>query len=720
MKQVLQDVQSGELLLEEIPCPEAPAGQLLIRTTRSLISSGTERSAVDFARGNYISKIKQKPEKVQQVLAKLRTDGVGPTLQAVRAKLEQPLTLGYSNVGEVIAVGAGVTNFSVGDRVVSNGNHAEIVSVPEKLCAKIPGSVSDEQAVFTVIASIALHGIRLLKPTLGERVSVVGLGLVGLVAVQLLRNHGVKVIGFDFVPERLDLAREFGATAIDLSTGVDPIESARAFSQGIGVDAALVTAATKDDGELMHQVAESCRARGRIVLTGVTGLALRRSDFYEKELDFKVSCSYGPGRYDPSYEFEGNDYPISYVRWTEQRNFAAILELLEEQSLNFNPLISKRVPFIQAGSAYDALSDKHSIGILLEYPSDRSVEELRKNVVAVSAPRSSQDNLICAAIGAGNFAKHTLFPILSDSGAKLSWVASQRGINATLAAKKFGFEKSTTEINAPLNDEAVNAVVISTRHDTHARFVTDALRARKSVFVEKPLCIEPSELEEIESVYQAEVLPEERQRPILMVNFNRRFSPLTELISQKISERQSPLALTFTCNAGPIPAEHWVHDPQQGGGRLVGEVCHFIDLLYFLVGAPIRRISGFKTSQEGVADLEDTLSLTLSFEDGSIGNINYFANGSKKLAKERLSVFNEGRVLELLNFKELRAYGFRGFKGKKLMSQDKGHGNALNSFLTAVKEGKDSPISYQSLVHSTRATFAALQSIREEHCVEVM
>ncbi|HID74687.1 MAG TPA: dehydrogenase, partial [Planctomycetaceae bacterium] len=645
MKQLVQDLKSGETRLENVPVPTVGTGQLLVRATRSLISPGTERMLVEFGRAGWLAKARQQPDKVRQVLEKIRTDGLGPTLQSVRARLEEPMPLGYSNVGRVLQVGAGVTDFQPGDRVVSNGPHAEVVIVPKHLTARIPDSVSDEEAAFTVLGAIALQGIRLIRPTLGESIAVFGLGLIGLLGVQILRAHGARVIGFDFDPQRVDLARGFGARAEDLSRGIDPVAAAMAFTGNVGVDGVLVAAAT-DSHELMHQAAQMCRKRGRLVLTGVTGLNLRRSDFYEKELTFQVSCSYGPGRYDPAYEQEGHDYPIGFVRWTEQRNFQAVLELLREGRLGVGPLVSQRVPFEDAPRAYDAIADKSVIGVILTY----SAAEADKGqdgwprVVEHHGFRRPAEAAVCAVIGAGGFTRRTLLPALAKAGARLKWVASRKGLSAAAAARKFHIEKSTTETSRIFEDDEVNAVVIATRHDSHARLVVEALRAGKSVFVEKPLCLSAGELEQIIQAYQqAQVEP---RPPILMVGYNRRFAPLVHSLRQLLAGRQAPLAMIFTCNAGPLAADHWIHDPAAGGGRIVGEACHFIDLLHFLADqSPIVRVAALRHGPDEPANLNDTVSVTLRMADGSLGQINYFANGSKRYPKERLEVFCDGRVL---------------------------------------------------------------------------
>jgi len=720
VQQIIQQLRGGETLLVHVAAPRVKPGHLLVQTTRSLISAGTERMLVEFGRAGYLAKARQQPEKVRQVVDKVRTDGLGATVQSVRAKLDQPLPMGYCNVGRVLEVGDGVEGFRPGDRVASNGHHAEVVMVPKHLAARIPDGVTDDEACFTVVGAIALQGIRLLSPTLGETVGVFGLGLIGLLAVQILKAHGARVIGFDFDGERVDLARRYGAEAENLALGTDPVEAARAFTGELGVDGVLVTAATKSH-ELMHQAAQMCRQRGRIVLTGVTGLHLARSDFYEKELTFQVSCSYGPGRYDPRYEEMGQDYPVGFVRWTEQRNFEAVLELMREERLSTAGLISQRVPLAHVEAAYDAVAAKSAIGVMLTYPDARTPEArqaLTARVVRHHPPRARADAVVCGLIGAGNFAQQKIFPALVKAGARLKWVATSTGLSGSTAARKFAIEQSTTDVRRVLDDREVNAAVIATRHDTHASLVVGAIETGKSVFVEKPLCLTRGELERIsQAVHEAD----ERgpNRPILMVGYNRRFAPLATRLRSRLGSRKRPLAMTLTCNAGSVPPDHWVQDPAVGGGRIVGEACHFIDLLQFLAGeSPITQVTAMRLGPEGAANPGDTVSITLRFADGSLGQINYFANGARSYPKESLSVFGEGRVLHLDNFRRLHGYGCRG-ANRKSWTQDKGHVAGFHAFVEAVRTGAPSPIPWESIANTSKATFAVLEAIERETTIDI-
>ncbi|SDY64152.1 bi-domain-containing oxidoreductase [Nitrosomonas sp. Nm58] len=701
MKQILQNLKTGSTEVAEIPSPRVNSGQLLIRTSRSLISAGTERMLVDFGKANPIEKARQQPDKVRMVVDKIKTDGLMPTLDAVRNKLEQPLPLGYCNVGTVLEVGKGVEGFTVGERIASNGKHAEVVSVPVNLCARIPDSVSDEAAAFTVIGAIALQGIRLVQPTLGEAVVVTGLGLIGQIAVQLLRAHGCRVLGIDFDPAKLEMAKSFGAEVVNLSAGEDPIQAAERFSRGRGVDAVLVTAATKSS-EPMHQAALMCRKRGRIVLVGVTGLELSRDDFFKKELTFQVSASYGPGRYDPNYEEKGQDYPVGFVRWTEQRNFEAVLDMLADGRLNVEPLISHHFAINEAGKAYELIaSAAPSMGILLQYPTveEKPEADLRRQTVALSSqrqPLSQQTKASIAFIGSGNYSTAVLIPAFKETGARMKVVASSGGVSGVHAGRKYGFEETTTATDDVFTDPEINTVVITTRHDSHANLVCKALLAGKHVFVEKPLCLTLEELEEIEATHAR--LEEQGKAPSVMVGFNRRFSPHVQKIKSLLTSVSGPKSFVMTVNAGAIPGDHWTQDKEIGGGRIIGEGCHFIDLLRYLAGTPI--VAHTRMTMDSANS--DTVSLQLGFADGSIGTVHYFANGCKAFPKERLEVFAAGRVLQLDNFRKLTGYAWPGFKNMNLWSQDKGQKACSAAFVKAVSDGGIAPIPFAEIVEVSR------------------
>lgn len=678
------------------PAPGCPHHSVVVRSCTSLISPGTERMLIDFGKANWIEKARQQPEKVRMVLERVKTDGVLATIESVRAKLDQPVALGYSNAGVVLEVGPDVTEFGPGDRVASNGSHAEVVSVPKNLCAKIPEGVTDDAAAFAVVAAIALQGIRLAAPTLGETFVVSGLGLIGLITVQLLRAHGCRVLGIDFDARKLNIAQSFGGEAVDLSAGEDPVTSAERFSRGRGVDAVIITASTKSN-EPVHQAALMCRKRGRIVLVGVTGLELARDDFYKKELSFQVSCSYGPGRYDPAYEQGGRDYPCAHVRWTAQRNFEAVLDMMADGRLDVAPLITHRFPFSRVLEAYELLSsDQFYLGILLEYGQDAPVEQLTARAIPLRAPdKRTPAKGALGFIGAGSYAAKILIPAFKEAGASLVSVASNGGVHAAHAGRKFGLEQATTDTTALICDPRIDTVVIATRHDSHATLVCDAFRAGKNVFVEKPLALTSEQVDEIEAVYRS--LP---RSPLLMVGFNRRFSPHAVRARQLAAAMKGPKSFIYTVNAGTIPADHWTQDASIGGGRIAGEACHFIDLIRFLAASSITRVSTLR-------QLADTVTINLSFEDGSIGAVHYFATGHKSFPKERLEIFGAGRIIAIDNFRKMRAGGCPGFSKMNLWNQNKGATEMAAAFITAIRAGTPSPIPFHELIEVSRATIAA-------------
>ncbi len=703
MLQVLQNLASGETLVADVPAPQVVRGTLLVTTRASLVSAGTERMLVDFSRAGWIDKARQQPEKVRQVLDKVRTDGPFATLEAVRSKLDQPLALGYCNAGVVQEVGAGVEGFAVGDRVVSNGPHAEIVRVGKNLCARIPEGVSDEAAAFTVPGAIGLQGVRLAQPTLGECFVVTGLGLIGLLTVQLLRAHGCRVLGIDFDAGKLALAQRFGAEVCDLARGEDPVARAMAFSGGRGVDGVIVTAATQSS-EPIAQAARMCRKRGRIVLVGVTGLELNRADFYEKELTFQVSCSYGPGRYDTAYEQQGNDYPIGFVRWTEQRNFEAVLAMLAEGKLDVAPLVSHRFAVQDAARAYEVLvNERSALGIVLQYAGAPASAGERRIALGPAPSVAASGEAVVAMIGAGNYGSRVLIPALRHAGARLDTLVTSAGVSGVHHGRKAGFAYASTDVetDAFANPRA-NAIVVATRHDTHARYAAQALRAGKHVFVEKPLALTVEELAQIEQAHAA------APGRLLMVGFNRRFAPLVTRMKALLDAVAAPKAMVYAVNAGAIPPEHWTQNRDIGGGRIIGEACHFIDLLRFLAGAPIES----HTVVPMRVQPPDTVTISLRFTDGSVGTVHYFANGYNVLAKERIEVFAGGRVLQLDNFRVLRAYGWPGFARQWLWRQDKGQQACIAAFVDAVRCGGNAPIAFAELVEVARVSIATEEAVR--------
>jgi predicted dehydrogenase len=702
VKQILQHLRSGQIELADVPCPLVRPGHLLVHTSVSLISPGTERMLVEFGQAGLIGKARSQPERVRQVLSKIRTDGVMPTLEAVFSRLDEPLPLGYCNVGTVLEVGAGVDGFAPGDRVVSNGAHAEVVCVPATLAARVPADVDDEIASFTVLGAVALNGIRLLEPTFGESVAVVGLGLLGMLAAQLLRAHGCRVIGIDVNPARCEMARALGCDVV--SSGGDPVGAARTFSRGRGVDAVLITASAQSD-EIIHQAAQMSRKRGRVVLVGVIGLNLMRADFYEKELSFQVACSYGPGRYDPQYEGSGRDYPLPFVRWTVARNFEAVLDSLASGAVDVRPLISSRHAHRDAAAAYDAVvNDATSLGVVLSYPpAPPSTEAVVRLQPAASTPALPSRPTV-GVIGAGQFARQVLLPAIKATNAVVRSVASAGGVTSLHSGRATQAEEATTDYRHVLDAADINTVFIATRHDSHARMVGEALAAGKHVFVEKPLAIDSAGLDLVCRAHA------EHPDRLLMVGFNRRFAPHAVAARRLLNGRAEPVALQITVNAGELPANHWANDPAVGGGRIIGEGCHFIDLALFLVGSPIvavQAVEMFSGAAHG-----DSLSINLTFADGSIATIAYWANGPRSYPKERVEIFSSGRVLVIENWRALRAYDWRG-AARMRMRQDKGHRAQVEQFIERVAKGGPPLIPFDELCLVTAASIAAVRSSRE-------
>lgn len=706
MLQIIQDIKKGDTILEEIPAPIVRGGHVLIKTHRSLVSLGTEKMLVEFGKGNLISKARQQPEKVKQVLDKIKTEGLMPTLQAVFNKLDEPLPLGYCNAGEIIGLGEGVSEFSIGDRVASNGHHAEIVCVPKNLVARIPDNVTYEEASFTVIGSIGLQGIRLVNPTMGETVVVIGLGLIGLITAELLLANGCEVIGFDFDHKKIAIANEKGIKAF-LANDSDVVKTVESITRGIGADAVIITASTKSN-DVISQAAQMSRKKGRIVLVGVIGLDIQRADFFKKELSFQVSCSYGPGRYDEDYEQKGIDYPLGYVRWTEKRNFETVLNGISKKLLNVQPLITERVLLEDYLQIYNSMGG-NSIASILEYPVHSAIMD---KTVSVKQYVSKPANGVLGIVGAGNFTKMTVMPALKNAGVHYKYISSAGGLTAKALAKKYGFEFSTTDYKQILADPEVDLVMITTRHNLHAKMVEEALQAKKNVFVEKPLAIDENGLNLVIDAYNALTEPLS-----VSVGFNRRFSPFIQKAKKLIGETTTPINMSATMNAGFIPSDIWVQDMLVGGGRIIGEACHFIDLMVFLSGSKVQQVmmSALGTAP---ANNTDNAIITLKFENGSQGVINYFSNGSKAYPKERIEVFAQGKTLIVDNFRKLTGYGFKGFSSYR-SSIDKGHKEQFLRLVKQVKTGGDPLITFDEIINTTRASFAALRSLQEGKWINI-
>jgi predicted dehydrogenase/threonine dehydrogenase-like Zn-dependent dehydrogenase len=703
LKQIIQSFKTGETILEDVPAPMVKRGHVLIQTTRSLVSLGTERMLVEFGRANLLQKARQQPDRVKQVLDKIKTEGLKPTLQAVFNKLGQPLPLGYCNAGRVIAVGDGADGFKVGDRVISNGQHAEFVCVPKNLVAHIPDGVSDEEAAFTVIGSIGLQGIRLCDPKLGETIVVTGLGLIGLITAELLLANGCRVVGIDVDPGKIAIARKKGIIAINPAEGTDPVKAVADITDGTGADGVIITASAKTD-EIIAQAAKMSRKRGRIILVGVVGLNMSRADFYEKELTFQVSCSYGPGRYDERYEKGGIDYPLPFVRWTEQRNFTAVLEMIRTGRLEEKSLITERVPLNDYGRIYNNMSGRDSIASILEYPENSSPEV----TVQLKSGTFEAGKGGVGIIGAGNFTSMTMLPILADIGAPLYTIASAAGVTGTALAKKYRIGKSTTDYKSILGDPAIDLVIITTRHNEHAHMVAESLKAGKHVFVEKPLAIGQEGLEEILDAYNG--------TKTLTVGFNRRFSPHMQKVKQVVGD--GIMNVVATMNAGSIPPNVWVHDMKTGGGRIIGEACHYIDLITYLTGSRVKAVCMNAMGVNPQVNT-DNASILLQYENGSTGVINYFANGSKAYSKERVEVYTQERTLVTDNFQVTTGYGTGSFSRLKT-NLDKGHASQFKLLMERVKNGGGPLIAFDEIVNTTKASLAAIESLQKRQWVSVL
>ena len=700
MKQLFQSLKTGKTEIIEIPVPEVSENNILIKTKLTLISSGTERMIVDFGKANLVDKVKKQPEKVNEVFQKINSEGFLSTYDAIQNKLDKPIPLGYSNVGTVIQCGNKVKGFKVGDRVLSNGEHAEIVSVPNNLVSKIPDEVGDSEAVFTVLASIGLQGIRLSNPTLGEVFLVNGLGLIGLLTGQLLIQNGIKVLGIDPDYERCNLARTLGIDALQLTNISDPISWCKDKTNGNDIDAVIITASTKSN-QPIDLSAKVCRKRGRIILVGSTGLNLKRDLFYKKELTFQVSCAYGPGRYDQSYEEKGIDYPIGFVRWTEQRNFVAILDIFKRRKIITKNLISNTFKFEEAAQAYELLvKNVNVLGILLKFKTEKV--NLRKtlefNTCKESFSKIEKTKPKIGFIGAGNYTSRVLLPILKRANASVEILGALSGENSVFLAKKFGIKKVTTDIDCLIRDKIINTIIIATRHDSHAEFVKKALASDKNIFVEKPLCLSKKDLDEIKKIYRGERL--------LMVGYNRRFAPLVKKLKNKLDPLKAPKCFIYTCNAGYIPNDHWTQDLKIGGGRLIGECCHFVDLLRFLSDSKINNFSISKLSRNFTHS--DSFTLNISFIDGSIGTIHYFTNGYKGFPKERLEVYVNGKIFRIDNFKRLESWGENYFKSS-YKSQSKGQFECISEFLNSIEKGENNVIPFDEILEVQDLLLEALK-----------
>ncbi len=706
MKQLIQNSKNGKSIVEDVPIPTPREGQALVKVETSLVSAGTERTFVEFAEKSLIGKARSRPDLVRQVLDKARREGMMNAVQTAFNRLDQPFAPGYSSAGTIIALGRNMEGFKVGQRVACAGSgyaaHAEYNVVPRNLLTSLPDEVDFESAAFTTLGAIALHGFRLAEPQIGENVAIIGMGLLGLLAGQIATAAGCNVLGIDLDPARLELASSLGLRAVRRDQAVD---SSQAFTLNRGFDVILICADTSsnDPVELAGTLA---RDRARVVATGAVGLTFPRKIYYEKEISFINSRSYGPGRYDLNYEEQGSDYPIGYVRWTEGRNFEAVVDLMAKGQLNVKPLITHRFSIEQAAQAYKVITGKTKekfLGVLLTYPEGKRKEERKVNFPSIVNRQSSTVNL--GVLGAGMFANSVLLPAIKKAGdIELVGIASSGGLHAQHSGKKFGFKYATSDDDEIINDPNINAVAILTRHDIHAELIVKVLQAGKHVFVEKPLAINSEQL----SVVSKQLL--NTDHCILTTGFNRRFAPLAQQLHSSLVTRNEPLYVHYRVNAGPIPLNHWTQDPNIGGGRIIGEGCHFVDFITFLVGAAPVAVSAHALPNNGKYR-EDNVSMTFTFPDGSIGVVDYLANGDKSFPKERVEVFCGGQIAVLDDFVSLQTIK-DGKRKEERGAQNKGWVDEWKVFAKAIREGGAPPIPYEQLIGVTQATFAAMESIR--------
>jgi predicted dehydrogenase/threonine dehydrogenase-like Zn-dependent dehydrogenase len=713
MKQLLQNLKNGKTTIEDVPMPTPRAGTALVKTAASLVSAGTERMLVEFAEKNLVGKARSRPDLVKQVLDKARREGIAPTLAATFNRLDSPMPLGYSASGVIVALGKNMPGFKVGQRVACAGagfaNHAEYNVVQKNLITPLPDNVDFESAAFATLGAIAMHGFRLAEPQVGERVAIIGMGLLGLLAGQMAAAAGCNVLGIDVNPQRIKLASSLGLQAV---TRKNAESASQSFTANRGFDIVLICAdaSSNDPVELAGVIA---RDRARIVATGAVGLNIPRKIYYEKELSFINSRSYGPGRYDLSYEENGNDYPIGFVRWTEGRNLESVIELMGNGKLKVQPLISHRFPIEDAASAYEVITGKTKqpfLGVLLKYSEEKKQEETK--IVFSSAAKSS-GTVRLGVLGAGNYANAMLLPAAkSVKDIEFIGIASSGGLHAQHSGKKFGFKYATSSEDEIINDPNINTVAILTRHDSHADLIVKALKAGKHVFVEKPLAIDRKQLAAVTKALSTV------NSQLLTVGFNRRFSPLGQKLLEFLSDRTEPMHVHYRVNAGYIPLNHWTQDETVGGGRIIGEGCHFVDFITFLVGASPVSVTAHALPDNGKYH-EDNISMTFAFPDGSIGVVDYLANGDKTFPKERVEVFTGGMIAVLDDYRKLEMVKDGRRKNVGLAAQDKGQKSEMQVFAKAIREGAQPPIPYEQLIGVTRSTFAAVESLRENKTVKI-
>jgi polar amino acid transport system substrate-binding protein len=719
MKQVLQNRKTGRPFVGEVPVPALQQGRVLVRTVASLISAGTERAAVELVSKGLVQEARQRPDLIKAVVAKVKNEGLLNTFASVRDKMAASQALGYSAAGVVAAVADDVTEFQVGDRVACAGvgyaSHAEVLSVPKNLCVHLPEGVSFESGAYGTLGAIALQGVRLAEPTLGESVVVIGLGLVGQLTVQLLKANGCRVFGLDLDQSRVELALELGADKAIVSNDAAAKEI-ETWTRGHGADAVLITAAT-DSNQPIELAARISRLKGRVIVVGMTGMDIPRAPFFSRELKLIISMSYGPGRYDPEYEERGHDYPLPYVRWTEKRNIESFLELIAEKRLNVERLTTHRFPIAEADRAYQLISGElrePNLGVVLNYdPEAEVIRRVSLGARSTGQVRKSEKSIGLGVIGAGGYVPAMLLPHFKTEGVEFRSIATASGISAHDVGKRFGFAYAVSSAEEVLDEQTVNLVVIGTRHDAHAALARAALERNKHVFVEKPLALNDEQLESVLEVAES-------SSGKLMVGFNRRFSPLAQRAKEFFSNRNTPLSILYRVNAGRISKEHWTQNAEEGGGRIVGEVCHFIDLMQYLTGAPPVYLCAESISAKSSKIVDaDSVFITLRFADGSNGSVAYLSEGDKALAKERVEIFGAGRVFVLDDFRRATLYKDGREEQVVLKAQDKGQQEQVRAVCASVLQGGAAPISLDELAATSRATFRVLDSLRERHPFDI-
>ncbi|MET0623134.1 MAG: bi-domain-containing oxidoreductase [Pyrinomonadaceae bacterium] len=719
MKQLLQNLKTGEGAVADVPAPVAQRGRVLVRAAASLVSAGTERAFVELGRKSLLGKAKERPDLVGKVFEKVKSEGLLSTLQSVREKLDESHALGYSAAGVVVEVGEDVTEFRAGDRVACAGTgyaaHAELLSVPKNLCVRLPDGVEFESAAFATVGAIALQGVRLAEPTLGESVVVVGLGLVGQLAAQLLKANGCRVFGVDLDESKVELGMRLGADD-GCVAGPGVKESVLRWSRGRGADAVLLTAATQSD-EPVELAGEISRLRGRVVAVGLVGMNVPRQSYFQRELTLRVSMSYGPGRYDPEYEERGHDYPLPYVRWTEGRNLEAFLDLVASGAVQTAPLVTHRFPVEEGARAYQLISGDAGepyLAVLINYDAARELERNVANRISNLKFEISNSQVRVGMVGAGDYARRMLLPNFKAEGVEFASIATASGVTARDVGTRYGFARFVSGADEVLADEPVNLVVIATRHDTHAELARRALGRGLDVFVEKPLALNDEELDGLLDAARG-------SRARLMVGFNRRFSPHARAAREFFKGRRAPLSILYRVNAGRVPRSHWTQDAREGGGRIRGEVCHFVDFMQYVTGSRVTRVYAESvTSDDRESVDDDSVFITLKFADGSNGTIAYLAEGDRVLPKERVEIFGAGRSFVVEDYRAAVSYSGGRETRDRLRAQDKGQREQARAVCAALREGGPAPIPLADLANTTRATFRILDSLRTGEAVQVI